>query len=75
MYFQNAVGVDSWLSVASGYAGDPAFMIPIPNTTEFHLGAGVSGSAYRFDWSNPQNHSAAVEVNLGSLSERHIVGD
>lgn len=66
IYFQHSVGVDAWTAVASGYAGDPAFVIPIPNTTDLLLGGGYGGDVYRFDWSAPADYSAAVSANIGA---------
>jgi hypothetical protein len=68
VYAQAALGVDSWRAVVTGYAGDPAFMIPIPNSAEYLLGAGFSGDIYRVDWSNPVDYTPAVAGNIGGHS-------
>jgi len=66
IYVQRALNMDSWRAIASGYTGDPAFIVAIPNSTEFLLGAGFSGDIYRFDRANPADYTPAVASNIGS---------
>jgi hypothetical protein len=46
VFFQSAAGADSFTPVATGYEGDPAFIIASPSGARLLLGAGGFGQEY-----------------------------
>ncbi|MCF6285037.1 MAG: hypothetical protein L3K26_07595 [Candidatus Hydrogenedentes bacterium] len=69
VYRQSATDATAFEEIATGYAGDPAFIVMAPNGTDAYLGAGFSGSIYRLDTTNPADFSEAATVaTLGHFS-------
>jgi hypothetical protein len=60
IYLQPLHGADEVRQIASGYAGDTAFMAVAPDGHTLLLGAGMSGKLYRFDTSAPADYSPAA---------------
>ncbi|MBI3117954.1 MAG: hypothetical protein HYZ00_04675 [Candidatus Hydrogenedentes bacterium] len=63
VFLQYAPDTNAFLEIASGYAGDPAFLLREPGGTLL-LGAGFSGNIYRLDPDQPADYTpASVVIN------------
>ena len=62
VYLQYDVGTDSFAPIASGYSGDPAFLIVRPDGQNLLLGAGWSGAVYTLDVYNPTDFTPSSVV-------------
>ena len=67
IFYQNAVGADGFTQVASGYEGDPAFIIVSPSGNRLLLGAGgfgqpYTGKLYEMDADSPMNFTPVAIV-------------
>lgn len=76
VYAQVFVGGDSFREVASGYAGDPAFIDLSPDGHTLLLGGGYNGMLYLLDMDNPVDYTTGSEVfNVGHYSGAFLTGD
>jgi hypothetical protein len=66
IYVQRFRDGDAFDAIATGYAGDTAFMDLAPDGHTAVLGAGLSGKLYRFDVNAPGNYSAASLIGTVS---------
>ena len=66
MFLGEWVGVESFMAVATGYTGDPAFVAVSPDGHTVVLGAGYSGKLYRFDANDPQDYSPGALITVAS---------
>lgn len=65
VYFQQRLKADSFLQVASGYAGDPGFIALSPDGSYLVLGEGYGGNLYKLDVDQPENYTeSAVLLNI-----------
>ncbi len=62
VFAQKMAGGDSFVQIASGYAGDPGFIAVAPDGHTLLLGAGQSGKLYVFDTAAPHDYMPGSEA-------------
>lgn len=70
VFVQRELGKGILDPVASGYTGDPGFLIVRPSGTEVFLGGGFNGNLYSLDLNNPLDFTSGTETSIG----RHFAG-
>jgi len=82
VFTQSAPDADAFVSIASGYAGDPAFLAVAPNGTDLAMGAGgfgadpYLGDIYGFDLSTPVDFPPGiVELNRNHFAAAFLTND
>ena len=62
VYLQTLAGGEAFSAIATGYAGDPAFLAVAPDGHTLLLGAGYSGKLYLLDIYEPIDYEAGSEI-------------
>lgn len=62
LFEQTGLRLDAFEPIATGYAGDPAFIAVAPDGSRMILGAGLEGSLYAYDSAAPADFSTTARI-------------